>query len=625
MTSPGQDPRLLSSVAQAKVSDVESRLNQHIETHPPAAPALAYSQTPGQIVQTANGTYTWTVPAGVFTAKIECFGAGAGGGGGASSRGGEGGGGGEYACEPAYPLVPGQTYTYVVGNGGTGGTSGNGGQSGTDTIFDTDGFGLPGGVFANGGTAGNAFTGGPGGGDGTGNANSDPAGNQPSQNSIRYAGGAGGGTGTQGTGGCGGGESGGAGAAGASGLTSSSSTGVAGGSGGPGGNGGAGGNAAANGAAGAAPGGGGGGAGANSAGSSGTSQYRLANAAAYYGSDATGGNANQWNGSQYGTMYQGGDGNHPYEGTMKSVGILGGTPQSDLSGKTIDSVTVRLDMISAYYASAYIVLGYANFTVTGLTWNGVGTTQAKVWYQGNKGSPVTTDLTATGLGAALQSGAAKSITLGRNISSGFPADDKYNYCSVYGPGGDNNKNPLITVTWHTGATPSQAGAGSDGKIVISYTVTGILQAALQPVAGGDDPSLGNTFAQGYTGPVQAFQPGTSPAVVETWHTITLDAGWTAAPGNLGTPRYRLLPDGNLQIAGGAQFTGGFTPSKQLNASNPLPAAYRPPDQHDYRQGDPIGTRCHIVFLSTGVFTCYAFSGYSSGNLIAELDGIVPLS
>ena len=45
MTSPSQDPRLLSSVTAAKAADIEARLTQHIETHPPAAPALVYGTT----------------------------------------------------------------------------------------------------------------------------------------------------------------------------------------------------------------------------------------------------------------------------------------------------------------------------------------------------------------------------------------------------------------------------------------------------------------------------------------------------------------------------------------------------------------------------------------------------
>jgi hypothetical protein len=616
MTNPGQDPRLLPSTAHAKASDVESRLVAHLSSHPAAAPALAYGQTSSQVTQTVNGTYTWTCPAGVTSAKIECVGAGAGGGGGSGTRGGEGGGGGEYASEPSYPVVPGQVYTYIVGNGGSGGTTGNSGQDGGATLFDTTASpgGVSGGVFANGGGAGSGFTGGAGGGT--------AAHGGPSPNTVHRNGGKGGGTGSQGTGGCGGGGGGGVTSAGGNGSTSGSSTGAAGGAGGgaPGGGaGGAGGNSAANGVTSVQSGGGGGGAGASTSATSGTSTYRLNSSAAYFGSDATGGNANQKRSD--GTIYQGGEtaSGGSYNGTQKSLGIIGGNSQGDLSGKTIDQVTIRLEWTHTWYNNgAYVILGYTGRTSLPGSWDASGITGVKTWWQGSVGNAVTTDLTGQGLGTALQNGSAQSLSFGPGSSYNLN-----NYGFIYGAGGDNNQNPLITVQWHTGTAPTQAGGGCDGKVIISYNVAGVLLAAVQAAPGTDD--AGNAFSTGYTGQVQAFAPGSSPAVVETWHDMRpLSGGMIGSISGQYPPQYRLRADGTVEVAGNVQL-----PSSAGNYNGvgfyTMPAAYRPNKRVQWFASD-IGDGAatpKVQVASSGVVTLQNLPT-SSSNSIIGIFGSYPL-
>ena len=557
MTSPGQDPRLLPSTAHAKASDVEARFNQHIAGHPAAPPSLVYGSSTTVVTQSANGSYTWTCPAGVTQAKVECWGAGAGGGGGGSSQGGFGGGGGAYAAEPAYPVVPGQQYTYLVGNGGSGGTTGNPGIDGGDTSFDN------GGVFAAGGSA-----------------HSGSGGGQAGGNTIAHSGGAGGQPSS--TGGGGGGGSAGASGDGGDGGNTSSATGGAAGPAGAGGGaaGGGGGNNAAGGNAGQPPGGGGGGAGASTSATSGSNSYRLNSSATYYGSDATGGNANQLRNSSQtgnGAMHQGGTtaSGGSYNGTQKALGIIGGNPQSDLSGKTIDTVSIRLEQTHCWYNSgAYIILGYTPFTSFGSSWGGGSVTAVKTWWQGpatdQGGGSRTTDLTGFGLGNAMQSGAAQSVSLG----PGTPGFNLYNYTLVYGAGGDNNQNPLIVVTWHTGSAPVQAGAGRDGQVKITYAVSSALSAALQPAAGAD--ASGNAFAAGYTGPVSAVQPGSNPSVVETWHDMRpLGSSFVGTISGQYPPQYRLAPDGFVEVAGYVQTPAGTTSNYNSLTIFTMPAAYRP--------------------------------------------------
>jgi hypothetical protein len=121
--------------------------------------------TGGTLVQsfTTAGTFTWTCPPGVTTVYVECWGAGGGGGRGNESvdAGGTGGGGGEYGADSAYTVVPGITYTFIIGAGGQGGHTGSTtGLDGGDTTFDTAGPGVTG----NGGGGGSP--GGSGGGSG---------------------------------------------------------------------------------------------------------------------------------------------------------------------------------------------------------------------------------------------------------------------------------------------------------------------------------------------------------------------------------------------------------------------------------------------------------------------------
>jgi hypothetical protein len=165
--------------------------------------------------------------------------------------------------------------------------------------------------------------------------------------------------------------------------------------------------------------------------------------------------------------------------------------------------------------------------------------------------------------------------------------------------------------------------GQVGWALASANGSGTLVAALAAVAGTDGNS--NAFAAGYTGPTQGIQPGSSPAAVETWHTITLDTGWvTPSPSGYSPPKYRLLPDGNLQLAGSAGFAAGFTGSKALNSTGLLPVAYRPISTKDFRSGDPVGARCHVSLNASGQLTANAYSGYSSGALYAEIDAVLSL-
>lgn len=207
----------------------------------------SFAQTQTQTYNT-SGTFTFTVPAGVSSIIVECWGAGGGGGGNSTTADGAGGGGGGAYSRSVLTVTPGN-FSLTVGAGGAGGSGGNG-TDGGDTWFGSSTT-----ILAAGGKRGYAPSGGAAGVSGAGGLASASVGD------VRYNGGNGG-TGRDNNTGQGGpgGSSAGTGANGTSGPATWSTVTAdpAPEGGGTGGNGGTAGN---NGSPGSVPGGGGGGSG----------------------------------------------------------------------------------------------------------------------------------------------------------------------------------------------------------------------------------------------------------------------------------------------------------------------------------------------------------------------------
>ena len=194
MTAISPNPKLSKSTALAKAQTTDARLSALVPTlttqfspitvYQPSATVGGQLTAPTFALPSLKGFKgVWVAPdlngdGSDYYVQVECFGGGGGGGGGSSAAGGGGGGGGEYACEPQYLIVPGQSYTWSVGTPGSGGFTNNSnlpgtsGSSGGTTVFDLAGLSLPGGVIANGGTGGDQTAVGQGGAGGTGSTNS---------------------------------------------------------------------------------------------------------------------------------------------------------------------------------------------------------------------------------------------------------------------------------------------------------------------------------------------------------------------------------------------------------------------------------------------------------------------
>jgi hypothetical protein len=197
-------------------------VKQVYDTHNYKITDKNYFGPPGQSQYTVPGSFSWTAPPGVYRVSAVAIGGGGGGSQDESGDGGNGGGGGGLGWGNNITVVPGQSYTVVVGAGGardtnttapstatgggnsyfinlstvsgrgggaaiqgaggaggsfTGDGGGNGGAGGRGSSSDAGGGGGAGGYSGNGGAgansnlAGNAGTGGAGGGGGAGGSN----------------------------------------------------------------------------------------------------------------------------------------------------------------------------------------------------------------------------------------------------------------------------------------------------------------------------------------------------------------------------------------------------------------------------------------------------------------------
>lgn len=134
------------------------------------------------------------------------------------------------------------------------------------------------------------------------------------------------------------------------------------------------------------------------------------------------------------------------------------------------------------------------------------------------------------------------------------------------------------------------------------------------------PSGGQFFVS-QAGVISAGEPG-SPATPEAWHTIPLDSGWSTDSG-YAAPSYRLLPDGNLQLTGLADFGSVQTSNHNLNNGNPLPAAYRPLTIKLFRSFGGPGARAAVQINPSGVIEALGNATYPYEY--CEIDAVLPLN
>jgi hypothetical protein len=328
-------------------------------------------------------------------------------------------------------------------------------------------------------------------------------------------------------------------------------------------------------------------------------------AATYYGTDASSNPGTPYSVNQQANpgsgltsvLFAGGAATDAASGSKNSVLLLPRNLKAMLGNGTYTVAQVFITFTNAAPNNAVetiLELGYSADTALPQTYTGA----SLVKYMGavpvvTGAATVTYDLTPSGLGALLASGAATALVIGPGAT---PTFDAYNapygsgfYCSIYGPGAydgfGNAQYPYLTIVLQKTLTTQPGSHGAGGAILITainnthifvssvqpytttdaggnlmtggYTgpVTAINQATnvpagtLQPVAGNDNVNgdgTGNTFAAGYTGKAVSYDPSvTTPGtlVPETWHTVTPQNGWVIHS----LCRYRLMPHNIVHV------------------------------------------------------------------------------
>jgi hypothetical protein len=102
---------------------------------------------------------------------------------------------------------------------------------------------------------------------------------------------------------------------------------------------------------------------------------------------------------------------------------------------------------------------------------------------------------------------------------------------------------------------------------------------------------------------------------EGWNPITLDAGWTTVV----TCQYMMLPNGLVIVRGQASHATMSTVTN-INSSNPLPSAYWPGDNRNYK-GGLVGVSAQIEMSTAGILIARVGTSTATD---ASLDGIYSL-
>jgi hypothetical protein len=171
--------------------------------------------------------------------------------------------------------------------------------------------------------------------------------------------------------------------------------------------------------------------------------------------------------------------------------------------------------------------------------------------------------------------------------------------------------------------PVLFGYHGDGSIRF-YNPAGItagqLAAAVSPLTGSD--SAANAYAAGFTGPVAAFQPASSPQAVEAWHYVgaatglstTFGSGWSnVGSSNVQVAFKRIAEKNAVWIKG---YAANVTAANTAGIFT-LPANYIPASQQIFaciENGDSAAN--DLVVQTNGVVKMFASAGAGSYSLDA---------
>lgn len=326
-----------------------------------------------------------------------------------------------------------------------------------------------------------------------------------------------------------------------------------------------------------------------------TLTYQFPAAATYAGVDAQAGPGSPYNTNQQANpssgvntlLYAGGLASDTSSGSKNSLLLLPAGIQAAIGSATYTITNVLLTVTNAFPANpveSVLEIGYSSDTTLPQTYTGASLIDYVAAIEIPPGAgTITYDLTQTTLPAELANGTATALVLGPGNN---PTFDAYNaptgpqfYASVYGPGAfDTSNNPLypyLTVILQKTITTQQGSGGASGGIIVISVNSGETPVAfVEPFAGTD--AGGNQYAQGFTGPVTAWDPsnitpgGFTP---ETWHSVAPNTGWAASGSGYNGFWVRLNPDGFAEAV--FDLTAGAGVTTTVVAAGVISSAYYP--------------------------------------------------
>jgi hypothetical protein len=217
-----------------------------------------------------------------------------------------------------------------------------------------------------------------------------------------------------------------------------------------------------------------------------------------------------------------------------------------------------------------------------------------------------------GLSVGVQPNALVQLfTVGNEGDFGVYISTRYVESKIFG--GTENTGLPNEFAFTEFAGPQAVATGfTDWTAMTQFTSDGVSSSANQIFSYQDLVNGSHTYGvldctglNILTGSVTAKDPTTgtraTPAQAETWHQVFLDGGWSNVNDGI---KYRMSPDGTVQVFGAVTRGTAFTSGTPINSSHPIPSQYWPSVPRNVGCSG-IPNRAGLEVTTAGVFTAEA--------------------
>jgi hypothetical protein len=328
--------------------------------------------------------------------------------------------------------------------------------------------------------------------------------------------------------------------------------------------------------------------------------------------------------------YQGGQAqvDSNYQGTMSSAVLLpnAATTAANFTGAiaTISKLTMSAEILSPNAAS--LLLGYTSDTTLPSTFtaSSVTTVTELPIPAGSQNTVVSWDLTNnSNLVSAIEGGTACTLIFGPGNTPGAASYSNTATASQFsaafiGAGGaaSGYLQDLTITVQYSSSNWANGGYGSPGAVRIAYiNPNGVPIASIQPVATTD--SQNDQYAAGFTGPITAWQPGSSPKVPETPHALSSYLNSWTRNSTSQDLQYQMMGDGTVLITG--RLNVPASPAAVSTITSSIPSAYWPLNRIETGPATAANsvspfacTACSVQIDTSGNFSAVGLTSSQSG-------------